>query len=138
MMKFLCLGKRVLETMSSADKPDEMSSGPIEALPKATKDLMTDCCLKIDGKKENGYLINAFLFDENALKDISENKTEKVFITNQFKQCLESCLNDSCISCIVIEAREITGHVYPKIKYKISGISRTINSKAGLLLAGIS
>ncbi len=119
--KFLCPSKSVI---------DDMLLEGQNLLSKTNNQLLEKIKLKINGKKEDGYLVNAFKFGEDFFKDIQNGDPCQIFITDQFFKCFEAFLLDPKVFSIIIDVGELTGKVFPKeVKYKIKTISRVVSKK---------
>jgi len=119
MEKFICPGKTSLEKMSSETN--------CNLLAKTNGKVIKRIVLKVNGKKLNGGLVNAFHFNDELSLD--KNDLCLVFVEDKFVPCLEKFLVDDLTSSIVVESQEISGYVLPKVKYKMSLVSRVISKK---------
>lgn len=119
---FIFPSKKMLKKVSSRLNYDFFSKTDGELIKKTT--------LKINGRKETGWVVNGFYFnkDEDAFSFDIENY-HLVFIDERFAPCLRRFLADESVLSIVVDAQEILGRVYPKVKYRMDVITRVIPIK---------
>jgi hypothetical protein len=119
MEKFLCPSRKSLEDMSFEAGRDFFS--------KTDGKLLKRGFLKINGRKNSGGFVNAFKFKDDL--SFNQDDLSLVFIDEKFCRCLEDFLSDQKTLSIVVETEEISGYVSPKVKHRMTLVSRVISRK---------
>ncbi|MCK9439198.1 MAG: hypothetical protein WCY43_00835 [Patescibacteria group bacterium] len=119
MEKFLCPSRKSLEDMSFEAGRDFFA--------KTDGKLIKRGFLKINGKKNNGGFVNAFHFKDDL--SFNQDDLSLVFIDEKFCRCLEDFLSDQKTLSIIIDVEEVKGYVSPKVKHRMTLVSRVISKK---------